>query len=111
MKQSVRSAIDFSLASMAVRYSPAQRKGQEDPLIRIFIGAMAPEPFSLDETARDLVRPEALSGRDHLMEKAVKEAMAKMHVVRETAVTVKTKQQSLQILRRALEELFAFLSR
>jgi 4-hydroxybenzoyl-CoA reductase beta subunit len=111
MKQSVRSAIDFPLANVAIRYSPPVRKGQEDPVIRIFIGAMAPEPFSLDETARDLMKTTDSLRRGDLMEKAVKEAISKVHVVRETAVTVKTKQQSLQILRRALEELFVVLPR
>jgi 4-hydroxybenzoyl-CoA reductase beta subunit len=111
MKQSVRSAVDFSLANVAIRYSPAGERGQTDPVIRIFIGAMAPEPFSLDETDRDLMKAEGSLRREDLIEKALKEAIAKMHLVRETAVTVKTKQLSLQILRRALEELFAALPR
>jgi len=111
MKQSVRSAIDFSLANVAIRYAPPRGKGQNNPVIRIFIGVMAPEPFSLDETARDLMKAEGSLRREDLMEKAVKEAISKMHVVRETAVTVKTKQQSLQILRRAFEELFVVLPR
>jgi 4-hydroxybenzoyl-CoA reductase subunit beta len=109
MKQSVRSAIDFPLANVAVRYSPADEKGQKAPAIRIFIGAMGPEPFSLDGTARDLLQPGVDGKREDLLERAVKEATAKMALVRETAVPVKTKQQSLQVLRRALEELLAVI--
>jgi 4-hydroxybenzoyl-CoA reductase subunit beta len=111
MKQSVRSAIDFPLANVAVRYSPAGGKEKTDPVIRIFIGAMAAEPFSLDETARGLSNPRIVEGREDLLEKAMKEANGKVALVRETAVTAKTKRQSLQILRRSIEELLAVLPR
>ncbi len=111
VKQSVRSAIDFALISVAVRCTPAEGKDPNGAVIRIFIGAMAPEPFSLTETTRELARGGDILRREDLIEKALKEANAKMALVRETAVTVRTKQQSLQVLRRVLEGLSALLPR
>ena len=66
LKAGVRSAIDFALADVAVRYSPAGPR-EEKPLVRIVIAALAPEPFSLEETARELSRAGKCSAprKDH----------------------------------------------
>ncbi len=102
-KLSVRSAIDFPLINVALRYSPAVPGTREEPIARIFVGAASPEPFALEETARILSQPEILSSREERVNAALEEATGKMALIRETAVSPQTKRQSLQILRRALE--------
>ena len=108
LKASVRSAIDFALADVAIRYSPAGPRG-ENPLVRIVIAALSPEPFYLEETARELSRSGNALPHERIIESALKEADSKMAPIRETAVSAKTKKQSLQILRRAMQELFSVL--
>jgi 4-hydroxybenzoyl-CoA reductase subunit beta len=103
-KQSVRSAIDFALVNVALRYSP---NGEEGPCARIFVGAMSPEPFPLEKTAQYLSRPLESIEKEGILEMAMNEAGSKLALVRETAVSAKTKRQSLQILGRILEEWFA----
>ena len=104
LKASVRSAIDFALADVAIRYSPAGPRG-ENPLVRIVIAALSPEPFFLEETARELSRPGNALRREKIVELALQEAESKIAPIRETAVSAKTKRQSLEILRRAMQEL------
>ena len=108
LKASVRSAIDFALADVAIRYSPAGPRG-ENPLIRIVIAALSPEPFYLEETARELSGAGNAPHPEKIVESALKEAGSKMALIRETAVSAKTKRQSIEILRRAMEELLSFL--
>lgn len=108
LKASVRSAIDFALADVAVRYSPAGSR-DEKPLIRIVIAALSPEPFSLEETARELSMPGNAVSCEKIVESALKEAESKMAPIRETAVSAYTKKQSIEILRRAIEELLLVL--
>jgi 4-hydroxybenzoyl-CoA reductase beta subunit len=108
LKAGVRSAIDFALADVAVRYSPAGSR-DEKPLICIVIAALSPEPFSLEKTARELSMPGNALRREKIVELALQEAESKMAPIRETAVSAKTKKQSLQILRRAMQELFSAL--
>jgi len=108
LKASVRSAIDFALADVAIRYSPAGPRG-ENPLVRIVIAALSPEPFYLEETARELSRSGNALPYEKIIESALKEADSKMAPIRETAVSANTKKQSLQILRRAMQELLSVL--
>ncbi len=108
LKASVRSAIDFALADVAIRYSPAGPR-EENPLVRIVIAALSPEPFYLEETARELSRPRNASPREKIIELALKEAGSRSTPIRETAVSAKTKRQSLEILRRAMQELLSVL--
>jgi 4-hydroxybenzoyl-CoA reductase subunit beta len=108
LKAGVRSAIDFALADVAIRYSPAGPRGK-NPLVRIVIAALSPEPFFLEETPRELSRPgNALRG-EKIVELALQEAESKMAPIRETAVSAQTKRQSLGILRRAMQELLSIL--
>ena len=109
LKAGVRSAIDFALADVAVRYSPAPAQGKS-PLIRIILGAVAPEPFYLEETARQLSILGNSTSRADIFASALKEAEAKIAPIRETAVSASTKKQSLLILRRAMQELLSVLS-
>jgi 4-hydroxybenzoyl-CoA reductase subunit beta len=108
VKAGVRSAIDFALADVAVRYSPANPP-DEKPRVRIVIAALAPEPFYLEETARELSRAGNALRREEIIELALKEAGSKIAPIRETAVSAKTKRQALEILRRAMQELHSVL--
>ena len=108
LKAGVRSAIDFALADVGVRYSPAGSR-DENPLIRIVIAALSPEPFFLEETARELSMPGNAGSCEKIVELALKEAESKMAPIRETAVSAKTKRQALEILRRAMQELHSVL--
>lgn len=106
LKAGVRSAIDFALADVAVRHSPPGPK-QERPRIRIVVGALSPEPFSLEETARELTAPGRPRSGEKIVEAALQEAESMIAPIRETAVSPGTKRQSLQILRRAMQELLS----
>ena len=108
LKAGVRSAIDFALVNVAVRYSPAGSH-DENPQIRIVVGAMSPEPFYLGETARELAKSGKGLSCEAIAESALKEAESRVSPIRETAVSAKTKKQSLEILRRAIKELFSIL--
>ncbi len=109
MKQSLRSAFDFPVANAALRYSPEGTKQSADPLLRIYVGAMSPEPFSLDETAKEFSGG-LLDARD-LAKKALEEAGRKSAAIRETGVAPAVKKGSLKILQRLCEELTASLPR
>jgi len=108
LKAGVRSAIDFALVNVAVRYSPAGWH-DENTQIRIVVGAMSPEPFYLEETARELAKSGKGLSCEAIAESALKEAESRVSPIRETAVSAKTKKQSLEILRRAIKELFSIL--
>ena len=108
LKAGVRSAIDFALADVAVRYSPAGSR-DEKPRVCIVVSALSPEPFCLEETGRELSRPGNVPRREKIVELALKEAESKIVPIRETAVSARTKKQSLQILRRAMQELLSVL--
>ncbi len=108
LKAGVRSAIDFALADVAVRYSPAGSH-DEKPRIRIVVGALSPEPFLLEETGQELAKPGNGPWREKIVDQALKEAESKIAPIHETAVSAKTKRHSLQILRRAMQELLAVL--
>ncbi len=108
LKAGVRSAIDFALVNVAVRFSPAG-PGDEDPQVRIVVGAMSPEPFYLGETARALARAGKGRSCEAVAESALKEAESRISPIRETAVSAKTKKQSLAILRRAIQEMGSIL--
>ena len=104
----VRSAIDFALADVAIRYSPPGLP-DEKPQIRIVLGALSPEPFYLEETAGELAKPGGGLSREKIVESALKEAESKISPIRETAVSPGTKKQSLQILKRAMQKLFSVM--
>jgi CO/xanthine dehydrogenase FAD-binding subunit len=108
LKASVRSAIDFALADVAVRYSPPGRP-EENPRIEIVVSALSPEPFRLEETARKFSQKGNARFRQEIVEAALKEAESKMAPIRETAVSAKTKRQSLAILARAMEDLLSVM--
>jgi len=108
LKAGVRSAIDFALASVAVRYSPALPQGKS-PRIRIVVGALSPEPFLLEETARKLAKLGKGFSPEKIVEETLQEAESKISPIRETAVSTKTKRHSLSILKRAMQELLSFL--
>jgi len=106
LKAGVRSAIDFALADVAVRYSPGVPP-DEKPQVRIAVGALASEPFLLEETARELAKLAKGLPPEKIVDSALREAESKISPIRETAVSPATKKQSLQILRRGMQDLLS----
>ncbi len=100
IKLSVRAGVDFPVVNLAVRYSPVGRRGQTEPLIRIFVGAASQEPFALDETARYLVSnlSEVRRLRGEIGEQALKELNSKSFPIRETAISVKMKRKAFRLI-------------
>ena len=55
LKCGVRASIDFATVNAALRFSPGGPAGQPCPKVKIFVGAVAPEPVELNETAEFLL--------------------------------------------------------
>jgi 4-hydroxybenzoyl-CoA reductase subunit beta len=112
MKYGARAAIDFAMVNVALRFTPAFPGGQQSPKVKIFVGAISPEPVELNETAEFLVAnfSKRSSLRGEIEERARKEASAKSALIRETGVSLKSKQSSFDITSQVLRELLAFLA-
>lgn len=112
MKYGVRAAIDFATINVALRFSPAFPEKQQAPKVKIFVGAISPEPVELNETAEFLVsnfsKRSSLQGE--IEERARKEASAKSALIRETGVSLKSKRNAFDIASQVVRELFTFLA-
>lgn len=111
LKYGARAAIDFAMINVALRFSPAFQGEGQSPKVKIFVGAISPEPIELSETAEFLV--ENFSKRSSLggdiQERARREASAKSLLIRETGVSLATKKNAFDVVSQAVRELFAFL--
>jgi 4-hydroxybenzoyl-CoA reductase subunit beta len=111
-KYGVRAAIDFATINAAFRFSPAFPGGQPSPKVKIFVGAVAPEPVELNETAEFLVahfsKRSSLQGE--IEERARKEVSAKSALIRETAVSLKSKRNAFDIASEGVRELLSFIA-
>ena len=107
MKYGVRAAIDFATINVALRFSPAFPGGQQSPKVKIFVGAISPEPVELNETAEFLVAhfSKRSSLRGEIEERARKEVSAKSALIRETGISLKSKRNTLDIASEGLREL------
>ncbi len=112
MKYSVRAAIDFATVNVALRFSPPFPEGPRTPVVKIFVGAISPEPVELNETAENLVSNFAnhSSLRGEIKEQARKEVSKKSALIRETGVSLKSKKNAFDIVSNVLGELFTFLA-
>ena len=108
IKSGVRAAIDFPTINMAIRFSPASGPKQQVPVLRIFVGALAPEPIALDETAEYLVSnlSKLPSIKEEIKEQALKEMRAKSALIRETGISLKSKKSAFYIVSDAIGEWF-----
>ena len=111
MKSSLRAAIDFAAVNVAIRFSPASGQKQQVPVLKICVGAIAPEPIMLDETAEYLVSnlSKLPSIKEEIKERALKEMRAKSALIRETGISLKSKRNAFHIIPNALDELFVKL--
>ncbi len=107
VKQGVRAAIDFPSLNAAVRYTPS-RNGR-GAVVKIFVGASSPEPIELKETTDFMISNHSrlLDLKEEVKERAVAEWSRKSTLVRETAISFKTKKSSFYLIAGILEELFA----
>jgi 4-hydroxybenzoyl-CoA reductase subunit beta len=112
LKYGVRAAIDFATINAALRFSPGVPGGQSCPKVRIFVGAVAPEPVELNETAEFLMAhfSERTSLQGEIEDRARKEISAKSALIRETAVSLKTKRNAFDIASEGVRELLSFLA-
>jgi CO/xanthine dehydrogenase FAD-binding subunit len=112
LKYGVRAAIDFATVNAALRYSPGTPGGQPSPKVKIVVGAVAPEPVELSETAEFLVahfeKRSSLQGE--IEERARKELSAKSALIRETAVSLRSKRNAFEIASEGVRELLSFLA-
>ena len=108
IKSGLRAAIDFAMINMAIRFSPASGPKQQVPVLRIFVGALAPEPIALDETADYLVSnlSKLPSIKEEMKERALKEMRAKSALIRETGISLKSKKNAFYIVSSAIGEWF-----
>jgi 4-hydroxybenzoyl-CoA reductase subunit beta len=112
LKYGVRAAIDFATINVALRFSPGIPGGQSSPKVKIFVGAVAPEPVELNETAEFLVAhfSKRTSLQGEIEEQARKEVSAKSALIRETAVSLKSKRNAVEIASEGVRELLSFLA-
>ena len=112
MKYSVRAAIDFAMVNVALRFSPPFPEGPQAPVVKIFVGAISPEPVELNETAENLVSnfSKRSSLQEEIKEQARKEVSKKSALIRETGVSLKSKRNAFNIVSDVLSELFTFLA-
>ena len=112
MKYGIRAAIDFATINVALRFSPASPGGQQSPKVKIFVGAISPEPVELNETAEFLVAnfSQRSSLRGEIEERARTEASAKSALIRETGVSLKSKKNAFGITSQVVGELLTFLA-
>jgi CO/xanthine dehydrogenase FAD-binding subunit len=112
LKYGVRAAIDFATVNVALRFSPGVPGGQPCPKVKIVVGAVAPEPVELNETAEFLVAhfSKRASLQGEIEERARKEASAKSALIRETAVSVKSKRNAFNIASEGVRQLLSFLA-
>ena len=88
---------------------------REDTLARrlkIFVGAVAPEPVELNETTEFLVAhfSNRTSLQGEIEDRARKEVGARSALIRETAVSLKSKRNAFEIASEGVRELFSFLA-
>ena len=112
LKYGVRASIDFATVNAALRFSPGVPGGHPSPKVKIFVGAVAPEPVVLNETAEFLVahfsKRSSLQGE--IEDRARKEVSAKSALIRETAISLKTKRNAFDIASEGVRELLSFLA-
>jgi hypothetical protein len=108
IKSGLRAAIDFAMINMAIRFSPASGPKQQVPVLRIFVGALAPEPIALDETAEYLVSNLSKLPfiKEEMKERTLKEMRAKSALIRETGISIKSKKNAFYIVSSAIGEWF-----
>ena len=108
IKSGLRAAIDFATINLAIRFSPVSGPKQPVPVLRIFVGALAPEPIGLDETAAYLVSnlSKLPSLKEKMKERALKEMRAKSALIRETGISLKSKKNAFYIVSGAIGEWF-----
>lgn len=112
LKYGVRASIDFATINVALRFSPMIPGRENSPKVKIFVGAVAPEPVELNETAEFLVAhfSERTSLQGEIEERARKEVSAKSALIRETAVPLKSKRNAFSIASEGVRELLSFLA-
>ena len=106
-KWSLRQSIDFPSLNGAIRISPPVPEKSQDSSVKILIGAVGPEPTFLEETAAFLVSnfsrlPSVIK---EIKECGVRELRAKSSLIRETGLSLKSKQNLFHLIFRALDEL------
>jgi len=111
-KYSVRAAVDFATANMALRFSPALSGKQQTPTVEIFVGAISSEPVRLNETAEYLASnfSQLSSLPADVTERALSEVSAKCALIRETGVSLGSKRNALNIVSQGIMGLSTFLS-
>lgn len=105
-KYSVRASMDFAMINGALRYTTASSSGG-DPSMKIIVGAVAPEPLALQETADYFVSNlfRLAEVKDRINEILLEELRSKSGLIRETGVPVSAKRNAFYHVVKLLEEL------
>jgi len=107
LKWGLRQSIDFPALNAAIRVSPYATEESKDPSIKIVVGALGPEPISLEETTAFLVSnfsrlPSVIK---ETKEFGLRELAAKSSLIRETGLSLKSKGNLFHLIFRTLDEL------
>jgi 4-hydroxybenzoyl-CoA reductase subunit beta len=107
LRWGVRQAIDFPVASAALRVSPGG-PGSGTAVVRLVAGSVASEPLRLEKTEGLLAG--FLQGAGGSLESLKGEALAELRsragLIRETVVSIKLKRSFFGIVAQVLEEFF-----
>ena len=111
LKYSVRGSIDFALSNVGIGFSAGNQEKGEKPTIKIFVGAVSPEPVRLHKTEEILLKslPDAELKKQEIINTGIKELESLSSLIRETTVSIRAKKNSLLIIADALRGFLPFL--
>ena len=110
VKHSVRAAIDFAVINAAVCCQA--EGGDATPCVSIFVGAVAPEPMELIETARWIqTRLERGGGTaEEWSRRAVSEVEQKCALIRDSGLSLKARKAAFGVVGVLVAQLYDFLN-
>jgi len=103
LKYSVRGSIDFALSNLGISFSPGDQEDKK-PTIRIFAGAVSPDPVRLHGTEETVLNslPDPNQNRMEIINTGINELESLSSPIRETTVSMAAKKNSLLIIAEAL---------
>jgi 4-hydroxybenzoyl-CoA reductase beta subunit len=109
IKYGVRTSIDFPVVNAGFKFD--YKNLQDKNSVKIIVGALSPQPIELRETASYLINnfSNLKNKKTEITKFALEELKKERKLVRESAVSVKIKKNSINIIEEIIEKIFANL--
>jgi CO/xanthine dehydrogenase FAD-binding subunit len=110
LKYSDRGSIDFASSNMGIVYATGNQT-DDAACIRIFAGAVSPEPVRLIDTEASILRsmPDVMPRKAEIIDTGIKELESRASLIREAGVSIRSKKTSLLIVAEALRDFLPLL--